>query len=155
MYNIYPESSYELQDSTDIITYISGGKGILTLTSPTGKYHTYAFNKPRYPNDFPDGTLFIYSQVASGVWLYCGMVDSDFTFRLTRFSTWDNDCEIVKGIRFIMRMIHNQPYNKSMKLYHAGVCSVCGKKLTNPKSIIKGLGPKCRKRLLNHELSSR
>lgn len=147
MYEIYPESSYELDTAENIRTYLLGGKGIVTLESPTGKHHTYAFNAPREPDMFPDGTLFVYSQVENGVWLYCGMVDDDLRFRLTRASTWDNSCEIVKGARYIVDWMNGFIKSTRMKLYHCGVCSVCGRKLTHPKSILFGIGPKCRKKL--------
>ncbi len=146
MYVTYPESSYELTTSESIRKYLTGGKGIVTLQSPTGIHHTYAFTAPRERDKFPDNTLFVYSQVSSNEWLYCGMLDSRFQFKLTRASTWSNDCEIVKGAKYISRWMRNEIKTTPMKLYHAGVCSVCGKKLTHPKSILLGVGPRCRKK---------
>ena len=149
MYAIYyPESSYELKDAEAIRTYLLGGKGIVTLQAPSGKYHVCAFNKPRNEEAFPDGTLFIYSQVNKGRWLYCGMLDEALNFRLTRASAWDNDCEITKGARYIINMMKGVIKDTPMKLYHAGVCSVCGRQLKDPDSILMGIGPKCRKKVL-------
>lgn len=151
MFNVHLESSCELITSESIRNYISGGRGIVTLESPTGKHHTYAFNAPREPTEFPENTLFVYDQVKSGVWLYVGMVDSKLNFRLTRSSIWNNDCEIVKGVKYILKMAKGCIVSTPMVLYHCGICSVCGRKLTSPKSILQGIGPTCRK----HELSKR
>ena len=147
MYSVYPESAYQLCNPDEIRKYIRGGKGVVTLESPSGKHHTYAFSYPRMASKFPDGTMFIYAQVSSGAWLYCGMLQHDYKFRLTRFSEWGEECEIVKGARYIVNMMCKDLSNCPMKLYHAGVCSVCGRKLTKPSSIRIGIGPSCRKKL--------
>ena len=146
MYKMYPESSYELKEIQDIKNYILGGKGIITLSSPTGKHHTYSFNKPRNEG-FPEGTIFVYCNTQDRIWLYVGMIDKDFKFRLTRASTWGNNCEIVKGIRYLMKILSRELSETPMKIYHCGSCAVCGRRLTDPKSIIRGIGPKCRNKL--------
>ena len=145
MYNVFPESSYELVGTENIKHYLLGGKAIVTLQSPTGVYHTYAVNKPRNPGSFPDGTYFIFCQTHNGVWLYCGMLIHYTEFKLTYASKWGNDSEIVKGARYIVDMMNGHITSTPMKLYHAGVCCVCGRKLISPKSIVAGIGPKCKK----------
>ena len=146
MYNMYPESYYELSEIQDIKNYILGGRGIITLASPTGKHHTYSFNEPRN-GGFPEGTTFVYCNTQERIWLYVGMIDANFRFRLTRSSTWGNDCEIVKGIRYLMKIISGDIARTPMKIYHCGACAVCGRRLTDPKSIIRGIGPRCRKKM--------
>ena len=37
--------------------------------------------------------------------------------------------------------------NPTFKVWHEGVCGVCGKKLTVPESIESGIGPECGRRL--------
>lgn len=145
MYKTYPESSYELIGPQAIYEYIKGGKGIVSLKSPTGVHRTYAFNKPRH-DPFPEGTLFIYAQTSSSVWLYVGMYDPDKGFRITRQSNYDKDHEIAKGAEYIVKMMEGRITSTPMQLFHAGMCSVCGRRLTKPESILIGMGPKCRKK---------
>ena len=146
MFQTYPESSYQLEDHVTLKNYILGGKGIITMKSPTGKQKTYAFNKPRNEDKFDEGTIFVYRKTDTNTWLYVGMITPYFKFRLTRASTWDTDSENVNGVRYLLKVANGEVKNK-MEIYHCGVCAVCGRRLTNWKSILRGIGPKCRKKL--------
>ena len=146
MFQTYPESSYQIEDHVTLKNYILGGKGIITMKSPTGKQKTYAFNKPRNEDKFDEGTIFVYRKTDTNTWLYVGMITPYFKFRLTRASTWDTDSENVNGVRYLLKVANGEVKNK-MEIYHCGVCAVCGRRLTNWKSILRGIGPKCRKKL--------
>lgn len=145
MLKLYPEYSSKLTGNA-IRDYIYGGRGVVTLKSPTGVHHTYMFNKPRNEDIFPSDVLFVYAVHDGHKLFYVGMVEDDY-FRLTRHSRFDNHTEIVKGARYIMKMMHYPNMETPMELYHQGICAVCGRPLTNPKSIERGMGPACRKRL--------
>lgn len=147
MFRMYPESSYELTEPEDILNYVRGGKGIVTLQSPTGVHRTYAFMLPRHPNEFKDGTMFVYTQTSNNIWMYVGMLNQNNDFRLTCGSHYSYNHPISKGAFYIVKMMTGRIENSPMKLYHAGICSVCGRKLTNPKSIELGIGRKCKKRV--------
>lgn len=145
---VYPESSYELRGADNIRNYLLGGKGVVTLQSPSGIHRTYAFNRPRYQEQFDEGTMFIYAQVSSGVWNYVGMLTPEHIFRVTRNSRYELDHPITKGAAYIVKMMNGRITDTPMILYHCGVCSICGRKLTDPKSIAIGMGPKCRKHVV-------
>lgn len=147
MCRIYPESSYELKESEIIRNYIRGGKGIVTLQSPTGVHRTYSFNSPRHPNQFKDGIMFVYAQVSNSNWQYVGMLTANNDFKITRASNYSYDHPIVKGARYIVEMMNEKHRNSPMQLFHAGICSICGRRLTDPKSIEIGLGRRCKKRV--------
>lgn len=146
MLRMCPENSGRLEGCKDISRYIYGGKGIVTLLSPTtGVHHTYMFKKPLNEDVFPDDILFVYAVHGQAKLFYIGMIEQG-KFRLTRASRFSNDTPIVRGARYIMRMMTEPNLVTSMELYHEGICSVCGRPLTNPKSIKTGIGPKCRRR---------
>lgn len=145
---LYPENSYRLTDPAVIRRYILGGNGVVTLKSPSGVHHTYLFKKPKNPSDFPDDIIFVYAVHDGNKLFYVGMVEAG-VFRLTRSSRFLNDTPIVKGARFIMKM-STRYVNTEMVLYHEGMCSVCGRLLTSPKSIENGIGPRCMKRGSKH-----
>ena len=146
MFTVHHEFSCRLQGSEKIRDYIFGGRGIVTLKSPTGVHHTYVFQRPRNEDQFPDDVMFVYALHDGNKMFYVGMIENN-QFRLTRSSRFLNDTEIVRGARYIMKMAFVEDLDTPMELYHEGICSVCGRPLTNPKSIQTGIGPRCRRRL--------
>ena len=140
---MYDENSYQLIGKKIIRDYIYGGKGIVTLRSPTGVHHTYYFKRPTDRYNFPDDVLFVYALHNKTQHFYVGMIENN-QFRLTKCSRFGEHTPIVKGVRYILKMMFHD-IDTPMKLYHEGVCSICGRKLTNPKSLDTGIGPKCRR----------
>ena len=143
----HPESSHQLKSSKDIQNYLFGGQGVVTLRNPKSKVeHTYVFRKPNNEDQFPADVIFVYALHNNNQLFYVGMVE-DNKFRLTRHSRFLNDTPIVKGARYIMRMANEPNLKTYMELWHQGVCAVCGRKLTNSKSIQSGIGPRCKRKL--------
>lgn len=145
MFNIYSDAKWELTNSEDIYSYISGGEGVVTLQSPSGVHKIYAFNKPRCADAFPKNVLFVYVQSSKGLWIYVGMWVQGKGFYVTRASIYKINHPTVKGVKYIINMAEGKIKDSPMKLYHCGVCSICGRRLTSPKSIAQGIGPKCKK----------
>lgn len=52
----------------------------------------------------------------------------------------------IKSLLFVLNQLSIENYNLSLKVYHAGKCGRCGRKLTTPESILTGLGPECSKK---------
>ena len=138
---MYHENSHILKNHVDIYEYIHGGHGVVTLQAPGGKHFTYCFKKPHRESNFREGTLFAYCIEGKNEYNYVGMYDVK-SFRKTANSEYDEDSEQFKGAQYIIYM-SLKDFNTPMKLYHEGVCCLCGKKLTNPESIERGIGPQC------------
>ena len=149
MCNIYHEHSHVLSTTADIRNYIFGGKGVVTLLSPTGVHHTYAFQPPKQNDSFTSNTLFVSTLVGENSWKYVGMLSANRTFKATRGSKFPTNSAIFKGAAYIVKMMYTENLNTPMQLYYEGCCSVCGRPLTNPKSIAIGIGPKCKERYLH------
>lgn len=145
MYPIYPEYRHQLIGSNAIRRYCTGGKGVVTLESPTGIHHTYLFKKPNENDVFPEDVVFVYALHNQEKLYYVGMLEEG-KFRLTKASRFLPDTEIVRGAYFINRMMYAD-FATPMKLFHEGVCSRCGRKLSSKKSLDSGIGPKCSKRV--------
>lgn len=137
----------ELIGSDAIRQYIFGGHGVVTLLSDvSNEHHTYSFSVPenRKPND---DTMFIYTLVDGSNWVYVGMYRNK-AFRLTAKSNYSTDTSIVKGIAYIFKLMLNPDFSDDrMHLFHEGICSRCGRPLTNPMSIRLGIGPTCMEKL--------
>ena len=147
-FRTYQDSSCEINDTSILHEYINNGCGVVTLENPeTKKYKTYAFNLPRY-DKFDEPTIFVYARMRDDCWLYVGMMRNN-VFRETRNSNFGAGNPVYEGAKYIVQVANNRRKNKRMKIYHCGVCSVCGRKLIQPKSIKYGVGPKCRNKLKN------
>lgn len=145
MFKIYPSSRHELHGCSAIYRYCMGGRGVVTLESPSGKSHTYVFKKPKENDVFPEDVVFIYALHNGEKLYYVGMIE-DGKFRTTSASRFLRDTEIVRGAEYINKMMHFD-FSTPMKLYHEGVCSRCGRELTSEASLKTGIGPKCSKRV--------
>lgn len=145
---VYPEHSEVMKDRNIIHRYIHGGKGVVDLIAPSGKKHSYAFLKPRNPTTFPDDVVFVYAFHNYEKLFYVGMIEGN-TFRRTKNSRFLPDTEIVKGARYINTMANIDRFaeKSQMTLKHLGMCSRCGRKLMDEKSLREGIGKKCRKKL--------
>ena len=144
-------SNYKITDLSTLHNFVYGGNGILTLFSTTTHiYHTYLFKKPINKHHYPDDVIFVYAlhyqHDGTTKQFYIGMIEQGI-FRLTRHSRFLSDTPIVKGARYIMKMMYNPTLKTSMELYHPGKCAVCGRTLTSDKSISLGYGPKCKGRI--------
>lgn len=127
--------------------YVKGGRGIITLeNTKSGVHKTYEFRRPNNPEDFRDDVLFVYVLTSDNNWLYVGMYTwRNSYFKLTRNSKFGYQHPIVKGAIYLAKIIRNNKEEiNPMRVFHEGICSVCGRKLTTPKSIEYGIGPKCR-----------
>lgn len=141
-----PNMSHELVGQENIVKYIMGGYGVVTLKSHTGVHHTYEFKVPKN-RKAGDDTMFVKTLIAGGEWVYVGMY-KDKNFHLTKASKFSLQSSIVKGIYFIMKLMFKPDFSdERMHLYHEGICSRCGRPLTNPESIEFGIGPVCRERI--------
>ena len=137
----YHNESALLVGKEAIRRYILGGKGVVTLKSPSGVHHTYSFRFPREPEKFPEDTYFVYVMNSETDWDYIGMLQRG-SLRTTCMSRYAHSNPLFKGAAYIVKMMTSD-MDTPMMLYHEGVCSICGKRLTNPKSLEIGIGPVC------------
>lgn len=66
------------------------------------------------------------------------------TVEMTPGSKFPETAEQVKAGRWIVdRLWHDKEWPDHFEVKHAGFCGRCGKLLTNPESIDRGIGPEC------------
>lgn len=65
-------------------------------------------------------------------------------FDSSKGSKISTDALSFKGFKYLIEAttIHHK-MNENMCIYHEGKCARCGRKLTDPDSIIRGIGPEC------------
>ena len=143
---MYHENAHILEGES-IQSYIEGGHAIVTLESPSGKHYTYSFKKPfNTENKYSSDLRFVKVHIEND-WVYIGTYRNKYMskFNKTEMCLLPDFHEAIKGVNYIMRMCNEPDLDTPMKLYHEGVCCRCGRPLTDPKSIISGIGPKCSK----------
>jgi hypothetical protein len=65
------------------------------------------------------------------------------SFRLTKKSTITEEALSYKAFNFFINLLLVNKIHEDMGVYHRGMCCVCGKSLTTPDSIRRGIGPLC------------
>ena len=119
------------------------GKATVTLESAvTGKHFTYKINKNK-----TDETMFFVSLLTGSdnenSFSYLGTIFNKKDFRLTKKSKITNTADSFKAFDFFFKCLDKNFIHTSLNVYHSGKCGRCGRKLTTPESINRGIGPEC------------
>lgn len=132
-------TAVRLETSESVRNYILGGKSLVIFVSnKTNKSHVFRINvcdrKPnlhfvwaknnvqsRYIGTIKEGKHFVWT---------CKGVDpyQQYMYKIFKW-VWDN--------------IYNGVMPDNLVVYHYGTCCRCGRTLTDPKSIKRGIGPEC------------
>ena len=133
-----------LSNPKDALTFIKGGNSRFTIVSPkTGARFTYRVKKPSEDRDF------FFVSLLSGAnnetdYTYMGVI-ADNQFKLTGKSKVGKDAPSYKAFDFTLRhLLHN---DLPVEFWHEGTCCRCGRTLTVPESIERGIGPECVKHM--------
>jgi hypothetical protein len=77
---------------------------------------------------------------------YIGLLDQrsgDIEFRMTAKSRASEDAPSVRGFRYMWTHLYADNMPPNMVIRHEGKCGRCGRTLTVPESIDRGIGPEC------------
>lgn len=123
---------HEIQDVDKIVDFIRAGNATFTIKSArTDKHYTYRVTSK------PDKPMFV--RVKTGdTDLFVGSIFSGYKFR-----TQTGGPAALAFDYFWRWMIERNQVPQSITFYHEGKCGRCGRPLTDPVSIERGLGPDC------------
>ena len=138
------------------LEFIRAGKAIMTIESKrTQKHFTFKFNTPK--RDAEKNPLKKWDDTPVWVRLLTGPNNDDrgnYTFIGTIFgkkyfhgkrTSVSEEAQAIKALKYWFNSII-QKKEKNLQLidlYHEGRCMKCGRKLTTPESIERGIGPVC------------
>lgn len=134
--------------TADIPAYALAGNATVTLTfGNTATRFTYKIKKAKDK----ENVYFInllngpYNEI-DYKYIGCYFSDTEYfhatkPYRDRSIISWPRS---LRAIRFFLSKLYNVPSNTHV--YHEGRCGRCGRKLTTPESIERGLGPECYKR---------
>lgn len=129
--------------------FFLGGKATFTVqNNETGVHHTYKIRKPEPTPRFPNPAWFV--KVMTGNdneshYSYVGRLETQTgAVAMTRASKFADDSNTVKAARWVMgRVINQLQIPDQIDIRHSGRCGRCGRTLTTPESLDRGIGPEC------------
>lgn len=125
--------------------YMLAGKATFTVKSTaTGIHYTFRMEKAE------DRNMWFVSLLTLGdTYTYMGVVDGyPLSFRRTRRSNYLETSKTVRVFRWCFgNVVLQRRFPQNLEVRHEGSCGKCGRPLTRPDSIDRGIGPECAKRL--------
>lgn len=136
-------------DKAQVKPFILGGKAIFTLKSgKTGTHYTYKMERCEEDNNL----YFIHlltgpDNMDDYTYIGCYFTDNHYFACAKRWKAIPPELlpGCVRAIRYTLNNIDHLPDN--LYVYHEGRCCVCGRRLTTPESIERGVGPECARRI--------
>lgn len=120
--------------------FMTAGKAVLTLRSEkTGARFTYRVRKAK------DGGAYFVSYREGPSYEYMGMIKNDF-LTTTSKSTVTPDSVEFRAFHFAWNNLVAGKIGNHLEIWHEGRCGRCGRALTDPESIERGIGPECVKK---------
>jgi ribosomal protein L31 len=146
---------HKIEQIEDIKNFIFAGNAIFTIESTkTGKWFTFEINKPK-DNDHLFFVGILRGPDNTSSYSYIGIVSdrdgSGFRFIQTaksKFTKVDEkgnreDSTCVKAFKFFFNNLMKNNVHPEMSFYHMGYCAKCGRALSTPESVSRGIGPVC------------
>jgi hypothetical protein len=155
-------------NAKDVKTFALAGNAILTVSSAkTGARYTFRIAAPSEKTEKgglkrdttkelrfvslltgPDNTAdYTYLGVIKGV----PTLETGPTFALTAKSKLPEYSDPVKAARYLCERVIRHPeapMPPGLEVRHEGKCGCCGRKLTVPESIDRGIGPECASKMM-------
>jgi len=134
-----------LRGMTTIRRFILAGRAILTIKNPaTGVRFTYKINK----KVIKDGKrIYFVSCLIGPNYKYIGTIFTTAYFSWTKKSKVNRNDKVFKAFYWFWTKLQTETdLQDVIMVYHHGRCGRCGRILTVPASIIRGIGPICKKK---------
>lgn len=137
--------------------FFMGGNATFTVDNGKGTHYTFKIRQPKKQNPRFVGPAPHFASLLTGPdnensYTYLGMVreskptpdTTGFLVTLTKASRYAEDSVPVKVLRWVLNLVAtggNLP--EGYAVHHEGKCGCCGRTLTVPESIKRGIGPEC------------
>jgi hypothetical protein len=132
----------------EIAKFISAGNAEFVIEDTrTGRHSEYKVTKHKY---FDDGNrkwnVLLLCRDSSGDsgYAYLGYIEKGMFHHHALYSVYDEESDQFTSFdSCFLRVGRGRELPDFISFYHLGRCGRCGRKLTDPESINRGLGPKC------------
>ncbi len=130
--------------------FFLGGKSIFTVqNNETGEHRTYKIRKAKANPRYPNPAWFISQMTGTdneSHYSNVGKVNPQTGgVTLTAVSKFAEGSPQLKAARWVCGKIFPliQPIDDRIDIRHSGRCGRCGRTLTTPESLDRGIGPEC------------
>ncbi len=133
-------------DAQDIINYILGGRAVITIKSlKTGNHHTFRVRKKTYVDKLGNNPkVYFYVWARGDSWYtYIGAIHKNKFMHTKKSSTAPNMSIKFTAFNTVWYLINKSVMHTMIEVWHHGTCGICGRYLTHPESIKRGIGPIC------------
>jgi hypothetical protein len=132
-------------------SFFTGGNAIFTVESPNGKHYTFKIRQPKRDQNAPHFVSLLSGPDNENDYTYLGMlatVNGQPTVKLTKASRMTENSAPVKVARWALKHVFgDRMLPLGYAIHHEGKCGCCGRTLTVPESIKRGIGPECWERM--------
>lgn len=123
--------------------FFSAGRAVFTVDNGKGTHYTYQIGHSK-----PEQPLFVGLLTGpnnESDYTYLGIYNPEnHQVRLTAKSKYTEETQPVKVIRWAIKQIaEGKELPEGYSVKHEGKCCRCGRTLTDPISIDRGVGPEC------------
>lgn len=139
----------QLTTVEDVVTFATAGNATLTLRSlKTGNRFTFKIKK----SDQPNSKVAFFVALMNGPdnensFQYLGCIYNDQAGlryahgKKSRITEQATSSIVFKW--FWQKVINQKKFSPDLEIWHCGICGRCGRKLTVPESVARGIGPDC------------
>jgi hypothetical protein len=126
--------------------FFSGGRALFTVSNGKGEHYTYKIRQAKGDNK-PFFVSLLTGPQNESDYSYLGLFNPSLAkVFLTAKSKMNDESTPVKVLRWAIQMVYNRKsLPEGYAIQHEGKCCHCGRTLTVPESIEKGIGPECEK----------
>lgn len=124
--------------------FFTGGRSTFTIDNGKGTHYTFKIKKPKW-DERARCVFLLTGPDNENSYTYLGMF-CQFTgnVKLTSKSKMNDESLPVKVIRWAMKHVFtDKVLPEGYAIRHMGKCGCCGRALTVPESLIRGIGPEC------------
>jgi hypothetical protein len=145
-----------LHSAEDARTYVLAGKATITLVSrKTGTRFTYRITKTKQEGRGPVSHFVAVLTGANneGDYQYLGNMRSSVAgvrFEHGRKSRISLQAPSFRAFEWFWAQINRGKLPDALEVWHEGSCCRCGRKLTVPESVERGIGPECATKMHLH-----
>ena len=136
---------HKFATAEDARAFILSGNAYLTIRSLKTQVR-YTFRVKRSKSDDIYWVSTLYGVDNTSNYSYVGMIASDGKFMLTGKSRFNEKSPQCEAFSWVWGWLREGVIKDTLEVWHEGRCGVCGRKLTVPESIEKGIGPECQKK---------
>lgn len=149
MNNLQRKELTEREKQKDFV--LAGNATFTVKNTETGGRFTFKVKKHEVKTDQDGKRILHFVKVLTGSdntndYTYIGTIYDQERFTLTLNSKVREDAVSYKAFDYIWKCLRGPGLPPKVKFYHEGRCCRCGRALTVPESIEKGIGPECERR---------